>query len=90
MLTELSPVYDGRKSFYGKARILTDGNSMTLLSYGTPILKIEGDVYTLFFRDEDLSNTTMRHLREFLRQAGLSYAADKSKAEMIKFLRGQK
>ena len=30
----------GRKSFYGKAKIIEDGNTATLYSYNTPVAKI--------------------------------------------------
>ena len=70
---ELKPVYDGRKSFYGKAVVEDDGVSVTLYSYKTPVCVIDtvGDLGKPMFclLDKwDYSDTTLRHVREFLRQ----------------------
>ena len=67
--SELSPRFDSAKSFYGKARTETgDDGSIVLISYSTPILKVkDGKLYLLC--DEDaLSQTTLRHCRDFIRQ----------------------
>ena len=68
----LEPIYDTRKSFYGKAFIGKDddGNDM-LKSYGTLVAKIvdgKPEVYT----NVDMwdSNTTLRHIKDFLKQNG--------------------
>ena len=37
-LYELKPI-DGRKSFYGKAVVMIDGTTETLLSYNTPVIR---------------------------------------------------
>lgn len=72
----LEPQYDGRKSFYGKATVRTfkDGRKV-LYSYGTPVCRIGKDgKATLLDRGYygwGSSNTTRRHVREFLRQNGL-------------------
>ena len=70
---ELKPVYDGRKSFYGKAVVEDDGASITLYSYKTPVCTVDavGDMGKPMFRlleKWDCSATTLRHVREFLRQ----------------------
>lgn len=67
---ELSPQYDSRQSFYGKAHVERDGEGFDILySYNTPVVKIKGDtVYLLPLWDS--SNTTLRHVKEFLRQNG--------------------
>ena len=65
---ELSPK-DGRKSFYGKAKVmLEDDGSETLYSYGTPIIrrKPNGDLDPLW---DGYSATTGRHIASF---AGLN------------------
>jgi len=73
---DLEPRYDGRKSFYGKATVRTfkDGRKV-LYSYGTPVCRIGKDgKATLLDRGYygwGSSNTTRRHVREFLRQNGL-------------------
>lgn len=61
---------DGRKSFYGKARVrVTDDGARTLESYKTPVCKIcaDGRVVRLW---EGYSMTTMRHVNAFLRLYG--------------------
>ena len=41
---ELSPVASQKvKSFYGKAKVVLDGNTETLYSYDTPIVRKEAD-----------------------------------------------
>ena len=65
---ELSPS-DGRKSFYGKAKVMIeDDGSETLYSYGTPIIrrKPNGDLDPLW---DGYSATTGRHIASF---AGLN------------------
>ncbi len=61
------PCYDGRKSFYGKARVLEDryGNRM-LQSYNTRICLIctDGALNKL---DPVATATTRRHIRSFVR-----------------------
>ena len=68
----LEPIYDKRKSFYGKAFIGKDdaGNDI-LKSYDTLVAKIvdgKPEVYT----NVDMwdSNTTLRHIKDFLKQNG--------------------
>ena len=54
----------GRKSFYGKAKIVEDGNTATLYSYNTPVAKIVDGV----FEELDYaphSQTTSRHIKQF-------------------------
>ena len=64
----LEPMYDSRKSFYGKAHIIIDDNGeKTLISYETPVIKIDaaGNVRRLWF---GYSVTTARHINEFMQQ----------------------
>jgi hypothetical protein len=54
----------GRQSFYGKAKIVDDGNTATLYSYNTPVAKIVDGV----FEELDYaphSQTTSRHIKQF-------------------------
>ena len=68
---ELTPT-DGRKSFYGKAKVMIDeaGNE-TLYSYDTPIIKrtAAGELVKLW---EGWTATTGRHINAF---CGLNKAA---------------
>lgn len=68
---ELVPVHDSRKSFYGKARVIDTDDTMTLESYNTPVLKFErGSRKITLLPGWDLSQTTLRHVKEFLKQLG--------------------
>ena len=74
----LNPVYDSRKSFYGKANVVVSDGISTLYSYGTPVATI-GPRFTLrryptLFGPWDETQTTLRHVKEFLRQH--SFTAD--------------
>lgn len=80
---ELVPQYDSRKSFYGKATVIKDGETVKLRSYNTIVaeynplnngLKINGYY----------SPTTARHINEFIYQWAPSYHR-MSKKEMERF-----
>ena len=68
-IMELCPYYDSAKSFYGKAKVIEIGNDVFLVSYNTIVAfynretKIAQVVGTF-------SPTTLRHIKEFLRQSG--------------------
>lgn len=65
---ELSTQYDSRKSFYGKARVINNDGDLELISYKTRVAVIYPDntasVYGTY------TNTTLRHIKEFLLQNG--------------------
>ena len=77
MLFELTPKFDSRKSFYGKAKISFEGDRRLLLSYGTPVAFIEPDRLPVMLDGWDSTQTTLRHVREFLKQNG--FKADSKK-----------
>lgn len=85
----MEPEYDGRKSFYGKAHVDDRGNVKILYSYDTPVAMIkDGEVTLGKARDRGypflvwkVSQTTLRHVKEFLKQNG--FKAD-SMAQMEK------
>lgn len=75
---ELKAIYDARKSFYGKANVRYAENEEELISYDTHVASVvtvngipEARVFGLY------SNTTTRHIKEFLRQQG--FKAESSK-----------
>lgn len=70
---ELTPRFERRKSFYGKATVrLADNRTKTLYSYGTPVVELDLKRRELhYYPDVRMSQTTRRHLREFLRQEGV-------------------
>ena len=64
---ELEPRYDGRKSFYKKAKTYVNNyGDLILRSYETDVAKItlDGELVVGGF----YSPTTTRHIREFVRQ----------------------
>lgn len=77
---ELQPLYDGRRSFYGKAFVeryaVDDGTQYVLKSYGTVVARVtpisawgaEQEVFRVEVGMEHLSATTLRHVKEFLAQ----------------------
>ena len=68
-IMELCPYYDSAKSFYGKAKVIEIENDVFLMSYDT--------IVAFFNRDTKVakvigtySATTLRHIKEFLKQSG--------------------
>jgi len=66
---ELSCQYNSRKSFYGKAIVRTEGDKTILRSYSTDVAYIENG---MAFVKGMYSNTTLRHIKEFLKQNGFT------------------
>ena len=67
MLTNLKAIYDVRTSFYGKATIDSEKNVVKLYSYNTHVATLRKgtvEVYGIY------SATTLRHIKEFLKQNG--------------------
>lgn len=73
MMYELEPRFSSRKSFYGKAHTIMDGDKLKLISYNTIVAEkdMSGDkvVYRYFGH---YSMTTTTHQKEFFKQLGLS------------------
>ncbi len=68
----LKPEYSRQKSFYKKALVFDDGKAKVLVSYATPVVVVVGNVFFKLQRDDryTTSQTTMRHINEFLVQNG--------------------
>jgi len=68
---ELKPLHDSRASFYGKANTTYDPETQeaTLISYNTIVSKINLKTNTALILG-DYSQTTLRHIKEFLLQNG--------------------
>ena len=64
---ELEPIYSNVKSFYGKARVLKENGVIKLLSYDTVIAEIKDNKVHI---NGFYSQTSTRHLKEFLKQYG--------------------
>ena len=83
--SSLSPQYDSRKSFYNKAHVVTDDDGTEILySYDTPVVEIRnGEV--ILKPEWSFSATTLRHVKEFLRQRGFEAG---SKAQIARMYGG--
>ena len=84
MKKQLKTIYDKAISFYGKAETETTKNSIILYSYNTKVAEIKGNKVILNNNIDDnllFSNTTLRHIKEFLKQNG--FKAD-TKKQIIK------
>lgn len=79
---DLEAKFDSRKSFYGKAVVVEEYNSVSLISYKSCICQIQenglDDVIVKIYNVRDykgnsltFSSTSLRHLKEFLKQNGL-------------------
>lgn len=66
---ELATIYDNRSSFYHKATVLISKDKKTLFSYNTKVAEVSGKNVTLF-ADAVYSQTTLRHVKEFLKREG--------------------
>lgn len=85
MISELIPKYENKQSYYGKAILKHKDSTVTLASYFTDIIKIDKTTneFKVLCEPEDLSSTTLRHLREFLKQNELGHIAKLTKKEII-------
>jgi len=78
MVENLEVQYDSRQSFYGRARLRVEDNKTILKSYNTDVAYIEEGTAVV---KDTYSNTTLRHIKEFLKQHG--FKAD-TKAQIEK------
>ena len=69
-IKELYPVYDSRKSFYGKAQIWDSPDEIKLKSYDTFVASIKDNQLIIVDGIKNWSQTTKRHIREFAKQYG--------------------
>lgn len=68
---ELRPI-DGRKSFYGKARVINPGYGyISLVSYDTIVCSLDLDSRRFVRLWDGYSATTMRHVNAFRHAYGL-------------------
>lgn len=64
---QLTPKYDSRASFYGKANVEVDDDEIRLISYTTHVATIKDGKATI---KGTYSTTTLRHIKDFLKQHG--------------------
>ena len=68
---ELACVFDSRKSFYRKAFVKLNENGVKeLYSYETKVAYLDEYGVPHLLYNYDYSPTTLRHVKEFIRQAG--------------------
>ncbi len=66
---ELKPIYDSRKSFYHKAEYFESIDKIELYSYGHLVLVLNTKENTVYVDNlATTSQTTLRHVREFIKQ----------------------
>jgi len=88
---KLETRYDSRASFYGKAHVVVNefGTEKKLYSYQTHVatikIDIDGDNAEIY---GDYSQTTNRHIKEFLKQNG--FKAESTKQIMKDYLKETK
>ena len=68
-IMELCPYYDSAKSFYGKAKVIEIENDVFLMSYDMIVAFFNRDTKVAKVIDT-YSATTLRHIKEFLKQSG--------------------
>lgn len=64
---------------------VTISGDTVLFSYGVPIVKVSGGDIVKVYKDWDYSQTTSKHLNQFLREYGLKQIADMSKTQKRKY-----
>lgn len=86
-LYDLEPQYDRRKSFYGKAKVYSDdAGHLLLMSYATIVAEITDGIATEDGRPTVkvngwYSQTTSRHINDFLYQHGFDTMSKKEMEE---------
>lgn len=86
---ELLPVYDKSKSFYHKAIIEEEGSIKKLYSYNTLVCTLSyNDIILNDNIDQSLlfSSTTLRHIKEFLKQYHYNSDHNIAKKDLLKLL----
>lgn len=75
----LKPLHDSRNSFYNKATVSLDSDSVKLYSYKTLVAELTNKCRVAKVYNVQ-SQTTLRHVKEFLKQHG--FKAD-SKQQIV-------
>ena len=82
----LHPERDSRASFYNKAEYFkNDKGDIVLHSYGTPVCRVNANGDVFFYSAWDYSQTTLRHVKEFLYQ--FTDLNVNSKADIEKYIK---
>ena len=81
---ELYARYDARQSFYGKALVECKKGKKVLYSYLTEVATIKDNGAIRLTQEAICSQTTLRHVKEFVRQeTGKAY----TKKDLLAFVR---
>jgi len=81
-LFDLTPEFDSRKSFYGKAKVQATDGIVKLYSYDMHVATVDPATYTVTLLPRwNESATTLRHVKEFLKQHGLTAESKKQTTE---------
>lgn len=64
---KMKPIYDNAKSFYKKAIVETNNDIIKLISYNTIVATIDLNTNKATIKNT-YSQTTLRHIKEFLKQ----------------------
>ena len=85
-MTELTTIYNSSKSFYGKAKILKDNQTIKLQSYNTIVAEYNPSKKVLKINGW-FSVTTARHINEFISQFAPSFGSMTKKEMQLKPIR---
>lgn len=78
---ELQPRFNNQKSFYGKALVKETNKGQELYSYNTLVAKNESDKIKVTHNENYLTQTTLKHIKEFIQQLGYSKMSKKDLLE---------
>ena len=86
MIVQLNPKLYDQISYYNKAKLDMEEEKMTLISYSTKILEVDTSTHQIKWLCDKyaLSNTTLRHIRDFLYQYKLM--RNLTKKEIIRMM----
>lgn len=74
---DLTCIYDARQCFYGKATVqVLDDGAQLLRSYNTRVAYIDKENNLFIGKHFNMSQTTLRHIKEFLKQNGFDQEAE--------------
>ncbi len=81
-MIELTPIFSDQKSFHGKAQIEKTATGKKLYSYNFFVAEVNGKKASVYNLQSD---STLRHVKEFLKQEGLK--ADNKKQIVADYLK---
>ena len=80
----LIPKFENVKSYYDKTQVEFENNIKRLFSYNVLVCEINVEENTFYlYKDFNFSQTTLRHVKEFLKQHNSFWDYNKSRLEYI-------